>query len=228
MKLKVKTVALVLLGLAIQATGANDKEVAGLKVVHVEVVDKTATITIQNVSQTDITSFTISIDAHFPDGHDQISGRIEEYGPLVGKVLRPGETTQEAVPYEAPPSSVDAKAVVAIYADQTADVIDSESFNEVVRERQADADALQFATIAVKPASDDLTPKATAQQRIRQLLDDRHKGKNKADEYWLKSELEVVNQAPQDSEREYLQKHADELQQRAATYAAFAKVRRRP
>lgn len=228
MNLRLKAVGIALLGLAVQATAANDEEVAGLKVVHVEVVDKTATITIQNVSQTDVTGYTILIDTVFADGHKVTSGRTLDYGPLMGQALHPGESTQEVVPAYHAIASVNARAVVAFYADQTAEATDERLLTETMDQRKNIAETLQLEADALQSAMTEAEPKKAAQQKMQKLLDDRRAERNHATQSFLEGTLSAVNQTPEGAEqRGILQEHADLLQRHAVAFAAYANVRRR-
>jgi hypothetical protein len=92
-------------------------------------VKGTATLQVVNTSSQPITGFTIALEAVYTDGNIDRSQHTEDYGPLVAP-LAPSHTAEEPLQFGPYTNNsllrVDAKVLVVIYADQTADVLDED------------------------------------------------------------------------------------------------------
>jgi hypothetical protein len=207
-----------------------------------ELTDGTVKVTVANVSQHDITGFVVRVSCKQPNGQTTSASHSTEYGApaFTHKALNPGETTEVMIPMTQIVSVEDAEVIVAIYSDQTAEVKDELSFNDIIDRRQGLADALQMTADAVKAAVRDtdsgLTsapPNVFAQQILQRLLDKGGAGRIDAgDKMFLQSllqeEIDTLKTAPAGREREFVQGEANRLQKRATLAQKHADVRRLP
>ena len=99
-----------------------------------ELTDGTAKVTVANVSQHDITGFVVRVSCKQPNGQTTSASHSTEYGvpAFTHKALNPGETTAVMIPMTQIVSVEDAEVIVAIYSDQTAEVKDELSFNDII------------------------------------------------------------------------------------------------
>ncbi len=201
-------------------------DIGGAKVTSVSLERGKATITVQNVSQHDITGFTLGLTSHFLDGKESYDERTEDYGPfsITGKALHPGDTSVEVKDYGSTLQGLDAILIVVIYDDQTAEVSNDRAFADTMRTRKAIARALQVASSTLRSADSDPQPNVRAAQDIKKTL----QTDDTADKVTLNGVTKLLSEAPSGGEREFVHAQAMRLETEAVAFEQHAKIRRLP
>jgi hypothetical protein len=207
---------------------ATPRAVTGASVTSLQFVDQTATVTISNTSQRDITGYSLGITAHLVNGSTSYSERTEDYGPaaFTHKALHPGETSEQTITFGPEVGSVNAEVVVAIYDDQTAEVKNERAFQDTITMRQSIAQALQLSATVFRDAAADANPSARAQHDFAELI--KNADASHANKHYLESHEALAKNAPAGEERQFFQAHADRLQQQADLFARHAQIRSLP
>ena len=200
-------------------------KVGGAMVQAVTLEDKAANITVLNQSDQDITGFTLAITATFTDGHQEHSEYTRDYGPLTGNVLPPHQVVVQPYSYGSAPTKVDARVIIAIYKDGTAEADDKRALDQVVSVRASIAKALQVSADTLNAALATTSPTDYASRRLKEMLAANDKTINQS---YLKGSVQLIEAAPKGGERQYLQEHAARYQREANAFAAYANVRRLP
>jgi hypothetical protein len=207
---------------------AQAREIAGVKAVAT-FADGKAKIEIINNSQHSITAYAIGITASLTNGGSKYSERIKDYGPpALETPLRPGDTAEEIALFPPSVTSVDAKVIVAIYDDQTADVLKEDTFEHLVLTRQQIGAAIQVCAQIFKNASLDPAPRSRARADFSKAITDRETGDLLADKGFLESDAEEAEKAPVDNEASFMADQAKLRDRQAAAYKPYTAVRRLP
>jgi hypothetical protein len=154
----------VLLFLSSSLAVAQERAIAGVKAVAT-FADGKATIEVINNSQHNITGYAVGIVANLRNGESRFSEKVRDYGPPALNLetpLRPGNTSEETEIFPRSVVSVDAKLIVAIYDDQTADVLKEDIFKHLVLDRQEIGAAFQVSAGIFRKASLDSAPLSRA------------------------------------------------------------------
>ena len=206
--------------------------VEGARVESVTLADGKAAITVINQSSQNITGFSLGLTAQLQDGGTEYGERTEDYGPrsVTGKALRPGESATELRDYPPTVRSVEARVIVAIYEDGTAEVSrgHEKTFDDTVATRRRIAVALQRSSDALKNAVDDDHPSVRAQRDLERALRNTSDSQDSADRVALKAALDLVRNAPPHAEREFIQGQAARLDHEATANLKHAQARRLP
>jgi hypothetical protein len=210
-------------------------------VTSLDLAHNRATMEIVNNSRKDITAYSVSIIAVYANGVENLSEKMEDYGPLFtsrGNDLHPGGVIELADTFgvleENPLVRVDAKMAAIVYADRTAEVFDEEAFGRIQSHRSSAALALSKSVEILQrfladPSSNH--PGAAASAEIKRLskLGEQTTG---MDEVYLEGVREKLDEALQVAarsnvgERESVSQYLTELQQRAAQDAKYAQIKR--
>jgi len=214
-----------LLFLSVLASAQSPKTVRGVTMsdVRFDKVTGTGTLTLTNQSGHNVTAYALGETCQLADGTTSFQGTTEDYGPtaFTNKAFRLKETLQEN--FNCPAGSIGAHVavIVAIYDNQTAEVTDTRTFQDMVALNRGIAHALQQLSDAMKNPE-------TAQQKIEAVLADRKAGKNDANEVLLQQELDNLKRVPPEQQRTFIQFEASRLQHHASLQAQHATVRRLP
>jgi hypothetical protein len=220
--------ALLLLSCSFSAAQERN-ELTGAKAT-VAFEDGRATITITNQSRRDITGYAIGITATLTNGALRYSERIKDYGPpLLGLTpLLAGKSADEVDQFPPSVTRVDAKVIVAIYDDQTAEATKEDTFRQILTTRQRIASALQVSARIFKEASLDPAPRERASAAFTNSIADIKSGKLTADEAFLASDAAEAGKAPIGGEASFMADEAKLHERQAAAYGPYTLVRRRP
>jgi hypothetical protein len=208
---------------------AQGRAITGAKAVAT-FADGKATIEVINTSQHSITGYAIGITASLINGGSRYSERIKDYGPPVLNLtpLRPGDTAEEIALFPPSVTSVDAKVIVAIYDDQTADVLKEDTFEHLVLTRQQIGAAIQVCAQIFRNASLDPAPRSRARADFLKAIADRETGVLLADKGFLESDAGEAEKAPPDNETSFMADQAKLRQRQAIAYERYARVTRLP
>lgn len=219
----------VLLFLLPALAAAQGPAIAGVRAVTTFAGGK-ATMEVVNNSQHSITGYAIGITASLRNGGFRYSERIKDYGPRALDLtpLRPGNVAEEIALF--PPSvvSVDARVIVAIYDDQTADVLKEDTFKHLVLTRQQIAVAMQMSAEIFRSASLDPAPRSRARTDFSKAITAMRNGELFADKGFLESDADEAERAPLDNEASFMADQARVHERQAAAYRPYAAVRRLP
>jgi hypothetical protein len=220
----------VLLLMSASLAHAEERAIAGVKTV-VTFADGKATIQVINNSQHSITGYAIGITATLKNGALRYSERIKDYGPPALNLetpLRPGNTAEETVSF--PPSvvSVSAVVVVAIYDNQTADVLREDTFKHLVLSRQQISAAMEVSAEIFRNASLDPAPRSRARTDFSKAIAAVKNGELLADKGFLESDADEAGRASSDDEASFMGEEAKLRERQAAAYRPYAVVRRLP
>lgn len=194
--------------------------------------DGKATFTISNDSTHDIRCWVIQIVSSYADGHRDVSGHMENYGPfasdtiprsqglLAGKSI---EFTQQVG--QPKPLSVTAKVTVVIFDDNTAESIDDAELNQIITDRKNSAYTVQRIRDILNDAVLDDRPKLKARQNLQTLLTSTDARVNKA---LVQGEISNLDNVDMSRERESIRDHANGFDHLAKTHAGYENVRRLP
>ncbi|SRR6266849_10598008 len=207
-----------------------------------DLANSNATIEIVNTSDKDITAFSVFVDAVRASGPNEHSEEMLDYDPYLtskGEVLHPGATTEVSstwVTATNPILTVNAKVVAVVYSDQTAEVLDQEAFQRIVQHRMSAAHAVRKSADIIKVALADLTdnhPSIKAVGAATEVLKQAESSHSlDMDTMYLQGIRDEVQRAPLKSaergisERDYLSEQLVKLQEKAALYEKYARVRR--
>jgi hypothetical protein len=206
--------------------------------VHLE--NNKAKITILNSSQHNIIACAIRLTEQYSDGrvergHIHIEYLAAEENPDIpfAKSLHPGETFEIDQIYD--PGSIQAvaaKVAVAIYDNQTAEVTDERTFQDILETTRADASAYRASANAVKVALSDPDPRARAKAEMEKLLNGAEGEPSVYGSSYrssLKQFADVVNRTSADNPVENLRKQADYFNHSAdVTERFYGQIRRLP
>jgi hypothetical protein len=201
--------------------------VSGASIQTITLDQKTASITVLNTSDRDITGYTVALTATFEGGRERRSEYTTDYGPLTGKVLRAHQTATEPYQWQEAPLTVDGKVIVVIYNNGTAEADTKETLNQIVSVRAAIAKALRFSADTLNAALSYPKPSEYARVRLQAIVAEKDKSFNQS---YLQGTLSVVEDASKNTqhERDILQANAARFDKEATAFQAYANVRRLP
>jgi hypothetical protein len=209
---------------------AQERAIAGVKAVAT-FADGKATIEVINNSQHNITGYAVGIVANLRNGESRFSEKVRDYGPPALNLetpLRPGNTSEETEIFPRSVVSVDAKLIVAIYDDQTADVLKEDIFKHLVLDRQEIGAAFQVSAGIFRKASLDSAPLSRARAEFSNAITAMKNGELFADKGILEANADEVERAPLGNEASFMADKAKYLERQAAAYKPYAVVRRLP
>jgi hypothetical protein len=222
-------------------SGAAISEITGATVQGVVLRQNTATITVLNRADQEITGFSLAVTATLADGRTVSSERTVDYGPpqtAAGKALHAHDTTTETAtfgPGEAP-ISVQARVVAVIYQDRTAEASDDEALSRILEHRTSlalmDSITVQVLETSLSDTADQ-HPSVKAARAVKDLAVPSGY-KTGVDKAYMRAVSEDFERAPREatrlgmSERQYLTERLAAIRQRAADEESYAQVRRKP